>query len=83
MLTRDLREVARQAMIDTGFNSDIDPTMQAELANIGKYPDQGANRIDLRGLLWSSIDNDDTHDLDQLEFSEASRRRRRRLIPER
>jgi exoribonuclease II len=83
MLTRDLREVARQAMIDTGFNPDIDPTMQAELPKIGKHPDQGANRIDVRGPLWSSIDNDDTRDLDQLEYAEASRRRRRRFVPER
>jgi VacB/RNase II family 3'-5' exoribonuclease len=72
MLTRDLREVARQAMIDAGFNPDIDPAMQAELANLGKHPDEGAAVTDLRGMLWSSIDNDDTRDLDQLEFAEGA-----------
>jgi VacB/RNase II family 3'-5' exoribonuclease len=72
MLTRDLRQVARQAMIDEGFDPDVDAAMQAELANLGKHPDEGAGLTDLRHLLWSSIDNDDTRDLDQLEFAELS-----------
>jgi VacB/RNase II family 3'-5' exoribonuclease len=71
MLTRDLRDVARQAMIDEGFNPDPDPAMAAELTEIGKHPDTGGPLKDLRQLLWSSIDNDDTRDLDQIEFVEA------------
>jgi VacB/RNase II family 3'-5' exoribonuclease len=71
MLTRDLREIARQAMIDAGFDPDQTPGMESELAAIGKHPDSGAPLTDLRNLLWSSIDNDDTRDLDQLEFAEA------------
>ena len=70
MLTPDLREVARQAMIDEGFNPDPDPALRAELKDIGKHADSGAPLRDLRALLWSSIDNDDTRDLDQLEFAE-------------
>jgi exoribonuclease-2 len=70
MLTPDLRAVARQAMIDEGFDPDPDPAVRADLANIGKHPDAGAPLRDLRGMLWSSIDNDDTRDLDQIEFAE-------------
>ena len=70
MLTPDLRAVARQAMIDEGFDPDFGPAVQAELKNIGKHPDVGPPLKDLRALLWSSIDNDDTRDLDQIEFAE-------------
>ena len=70
MLTPDLREVARQAMIDEGFDPSPDPAVRAELANVGKHPDAGAPLRDLRNLLWSSVDNDDTRDLDQIEFVE-------------
>ena len=70
MLTPDLRAVARQAMIDEGFDPNPDPAVRAELQNIGKHPDSGAPLRDLRNLLWSSIDNDDTRDLDQIEFAE-------------
>ena len=70
MLTPDLRGVARQAMIDEGFDPNPDPAVRAELQNIGKHPDSGAPLRDLRNLLWSSVDNDDTRDLDQIEFTE-------------
>src|SRR5439155_24579528 len=69
MLTQDLRAVARQAMIDEGFNPDPDPAVLAERQNIGKQPDAGAPLRDLYGLLWSSIDNDDTRDLDHAEVA--------------
>jgi VacB/RNase II family 3'-5' exoribonuclease len=70
MLTPDLRNVARQAMIDEGFDPDFGPAVRAELQNIGKHPDAGGPLKDLRALHWSSIDNDDTRDLDQIEFAE-------------
>ena len=72
MLTQDLRNVARQAMIDAGFAPDYTPEMTAELRDIGKHPDGGAALKDLRNLLWSSIDNDDTRDLDQIEYAEEA-----------
>jgi exoribonuclease-2 len=59
-------------MIDEGFDPDPDPAEQAELRNLGKHPDDGAPLQDLRKLLWSSIDNDDTRDLDQLELAEET-----------
>src|SRR3954471_9713565 len=57
-------------MIDSGFNPDPDPAVVAELRDTGKHSDNGAPLKDLRELLWSSIDNDDTRDLDQIEFAE-------------
>ncbi len=72
MLTQDLRTVARQAMIDAGFQPDYTTEMNAELRNIGKHPETGAPLKDLRNLLWSSIDNDDTRDLDQIEYAEQA-----------
>ena len=67
-------------MIDEGFNPDPDPAMAAELKDIGKHPDTGATLKDLRQLLWSSIDNDDTRDLDQIEFVEAMNAGESRLL---
>jgi exoribonuclease-2 len=70
VLTPDLREVARQVMIDDGFDPDFSAAARAELREVGKHPDDGAPLRDLRALLWSSIDNDDTRDLDQVEYAE-------------
>ena len=72
MLTQDLRAVALQAMIDAGFQPDYTPEMNVELKQIGKHADTGAPLRDLRQLLWSSIDNDDTRDLDQIEYAEET-----------
>ena len=71
MLTKDLREVARRVMVEDGFNPDPDPAMRAELQTLGHHPDAGTPLKDMRDMLWSSIDNDDTRDLDQIEFAEA------------
>ncbi len=69
MLNPDLRDVARQAMIDEGFDPDFGADVRAELASPPAVTDDSAAK-DLRGLLWSSIDNDDTRDLDQVEYTE-------------
>ena len=72
MLTQDLRAIARQAMIDAGFQPDYTAGMNAELQQIGRHPDTGAALKDLRDVLWSSIDNADTRDLDQIEYAEQA-----------
>ena len=72
MLTRDLRDVARRVMIENGFNPDEDPAEREEVRNLTNLPDTGAPLRDMRDLLWSSIDNDDTRDLDQVEFAEEA-----------
>ncbi|HEY1951582.1 MAG TPA: RNB domain-containing ribonuclease [Gemmatimonadaceae bacterium] len=70
MLTNDLRAVARQVMLDDGFDPDFAPAAVAELSMTGKRPDAGVTPADMRDKLWSSIDNDDTRDLDQVEYAE-------------
>jgi exoribonuclease-2 len=66
----DLAALARQEMIDHGFQPDMPPeaTRQAETA--AQALDPGLK--DLTALLWSSIDNDDSRDLDQIEWAERT-----------
>ncbi|HEY4955559.1 MAG TPA: RNB domain-containing ribonuclease [Gemmatimonadaceae bacterium] len=65
----DLRAAAHKAMLDNGFLPDVPAAVVAEVAAekaVGAAP--GAR--DLRQLPWSSIDNDTSRDLDQLEVAE-------------
>jgi exoribonuclease-2 len=66
----DLIAAARQEMIDHGFDPDFPAGVSRQLATIDSRPD--ASLRDLRSLLWSSIDNDDSRDLDQIEWAERS-----------
>jgi exoribonuclease-2 len=72
VLTHDLRAVARQVMIDDGFDPDFAPAVAGELQQVGKHGDAGPAPVDMRDRLWSSIDNDDTRDLDQIEYADAA-----------
>lgn len=63
----DLKRLARHAMIDRGLWPEFSPKAMAELAQIRTAAvDHGPDVQDLRDLLWASIDNDDSLDLDQL-----------------
>jgi VacB/RNase II family 3'-5' exoribonuclease len=67
-----LQSIAYQAMLDRGLLPDFSAEAIAELGRI-QVPaatDGGPVR-DLRNLLWASIDNDDSRDLDQLSVGEA------------
>ncbi|HET6142839.1 MAG TPA: RNB domain-containing ribonuclease [Candidatus Acidoferrales bacterium] len=69
----DLQAMAKQAMIANGFEPEFPPQVQAELAGLKTHPPQegpGTEVRDLRNLLWSSIDNDTSRDLDQIEMAE-------------
>ena len=68
----DLRSIARRAMIERDLLPDFSAAAMAELARI-QVPatDRHANLRDLTGLLWASIDNDDSRDLDQLTVAES------------
>jgi exoribonuclease-2 len=79
MLTPDLRDVARKAMIEEGFDPDFSAEVREQLAYPPPVADEPQPR-DLRDLLWSSIDNDDTRDLDQVEFVDAGEGGTRLLI---
>ncbi len=69
----DLQAMARQIMLAEGFEPNFPPATQQQLADISAHPPQLApsDKVrDLRGLLWSSIDNDTSRDLDQIEVAE-------------
>jgi len=68
----DLMAAARATMIEHGFQPDFPPGTDVELAAIqaDPSPHAAAEIADLRKLLWSSIDNDTSLDLDQIEWAE-------------
>jgi exoribonuclease R len=70
----DLPALARQEMIAEGFTPDFPPEAQRQVEALRAHPAQPApdgTVRDLRGLLWSSIDNDTSRDLDQIEVAEG------------
>ncbi len=67
----DLQMIARRAMLEHGLLPEFDASVLAELQAIsGPAAAQIPTVRDLRGLLWASIDNDDSLDLDQLSVAE-------------
>jgi VacB/RNase II family 3'-5' exoribonuclease len=69
----NLQAIARQVMQAQGFQPDFPPETQKQLADISAHPPQltPSDKVrDLRNLLWSSIDNDTSKDLDQIEVAE-------------
>lgn len=70
----DLKAVAKRLMIENGFEPDMPAAVPAQLAQLQRNPPRIAptgDVRDLRHLLWSSIDNDTSRDLDQLEVAES------------
>jgi exoribonuclease-2 len=62
-----LRDIARRAMVARGLEPDFSPAAREEARSLDSQAGQGDRAIrDLRTLLWCSIDNDDSRDLDQL-----------------
>jgi VacB/RNase II family 3'-5' exoribonuclease len=69
----DLKAIAKQVMIEHGFEPDFPSGVPEQLAALRGSPPHvaaGGDVRDLRGLLWSSIDNDTSRDLDQIEVAE-------------
>jgi VacB/RNase II family 3'-5' exoribonuclease len=69
----NLQAIARQVMQAQGFQPDFPPETEKQLADIKAHPPQltPSDKVrDLRNLLWSSIDNDTSKDLDQIEVAE-------------
>jgi exoribonuclease-2 len=68
----DLVAAAHAAMIEHGFQPDFPAGTDNQLTQIKSQPALPANGSlrDLRNLLWSSIDNDTSKDLDQIEWAE-------------
>ncbi len=68
----DLQATAKQIMEENGFEPDFPPQVSQQLASLKEQTEiQSDGKIrDLRNLLWSSIDNDTSRDLDQIEVAE-------------
>ncbi len=69
----NLQAMARQVMLARGFDPDFPPDTKQQLAQIEAHPPALIPSVsvrDLRGLPWSSIDNDTSKDLDQIEVAE-------------
>lgn len=68
-----LQRIAHKAMLDRGLLPDFSTAVLAELDQI--QAPASANDVsgirDLTTLLWASIDNDDSRDLDQLTLAES------------
>ena len=69
--TRDqLRAIAHRAMLQRGLLADFSPAALAQTEAITRAATEADPSIrDLRGLLWCSIDNDESRDLDQLSVT--------------
>jgi Exoribonuclease R len=65
----DLGAAAHREMVQEGFHPDFPAAVRDQVAALkSQRPDDALQ--DLRNLLWSSIDNDTTRDLDQIEYAE-------------
>lgn len=72
--TSELRRIARRLMEQYGFEPDFSAAATEQLRAIGAASaERGGEIRDLRDLLWCSIDNDDSLDLDQLSVAEPQR----------
>lgn len=68
---KHLRRIARRVMDEHGLWTDFSPAAIMELQDApARAAEPRGDRRDLRDLLWSSIDNDDSRDLDQLTVAE-------------
>src|SRR5208282_1768415 len=66
----DLKARAHQAMLEAGFQPDFPAEVVREVQARKPAMDSGTAARDLRSLPWSSIDNDSSRDLDQVEYVE-------------
>src|SRR3989454_1892733 len=69
----DLFAIAYQTMIENGFAPDLSAPAKKEVQSIvakTPSPPSTSSARDLRALLWSSIDDSKSRDLDQVEYAE-------------
>jgi exoribonuclease-2 len=67
----ELKRLASDAMRAHGLVPNFSTTAMAEANAASVATEPGSEIRDLRALLWSSIDNDDSLDLDQIEVTET------------
>jgi VacB/RNase II family 3'-5' exoribonuclease len=66
----DLAKLANQIMQQRGLQPEFSKEALAQLSEISVSAQFSKEYSDLRSLLWCSIDNDDSRDLDQLTYGE-------------
>lgn len=67
-----LKKIARQAMLERGLLPDFSSAAMAELKQLRlSTPSADGSVQDKCSLIWASLDNDDSRDLDQLTFAEG------------
>lgn len=83
----NLVTAAHAAMLEHGFQPDFPDGTDGELSEILKHTQPPSASVhfnkqfqDLRSLLWSSIDNDTSKDLDQIEWAEKLKDGRIRVL---
>lgn len=75
-----MHAAARRAVLSAGFEPDIDEPAQRQLHAMKAAAPTEAGVRDLRDLLWSSVDNTESRDLDQVEVAERLSGNRIRII---
>ena len=68
----DLMAAARRILEAQGFEPDIDDAGRQQLASLTQPARTDSGVRDLRDLAWSSIDNTESRDLDQVEVAEKT-----------
>jgi len=66
----DVDAAARHVVVDAGFEPELDSAAQAQLDKISGPAPAVSGIRDLREKPWSSIDNKESRDLDQIEYAE-------------
>src|SRR5690349_3338748 len=62
---------AEQAMLQNGFEPEFSSEVLSQLKQIESSPSPSVSDArDMRDVLWSSIDNESSRDLDQIEWAE-------------
>jgi ribonuclease R len=67
----DMHAAARRVLTAAGFEADLDGAAKRQLEAIHGAASIEAGVKDLRALPWSSIDNTESRDLDQVEVAES------------
>ncbi len=72
----DLKTIARKTMRSYGFEPSFPNNVMAQANGLdGKKPQMQKSKVaDLTNLPWSSIDNIDTEDLDQIEYCQMGKK---------
>jgi exoribonuclease-2 len=70
----DLVQLAKQVMEEKGLKPDFPKEVYSQLKSLQHPAAPSSEREDLRSLLWCSIDNEDSRDLDQLTYAEKGKR---------